>query len=107
MSRKASRKKSRSICCLPILPSSSAIRARARARSESEAGVAGAASGLSAPVTQMSLVMIIGARAISENRETLERLFQSGETSPSCDRPYSIIRLGRSRAPSVLTRSRA
>src|SRR5271157_4172178 len=46
MSRKASRKKSRSICCLPILRSSSAIRACARASSESGAGVAGAASEL-------------------------------------------------------------
>ena len=52
MSRKASRKKSRSICCLPILRSSSAIRACARASSDSGAGVAGAASGLArAPST--------------------------------------------------------
>src|SRR5208337_3860006 len=43
MSRKASRKKSRSICCLPILHSSSAISACARASSVSGAG---AASGL-------------------------------------------------------------
>src|SRR5271165_4560931 len=42
MSRKASRKKSRSICCLPILRSSSAIRACACASSVS---VAGAVSG--------------------------------------------------------------
>src|SRR5260370_4093539 len=46
MSRKASRQKSRSICCLPILRSSSAIRACARASSVDGAGVAGAAAGL-------------------------------------------------------------
>src|ERR1700752_3257249 len=42
MSRKASRKKSRSICCLPILRSSSAMRACARPSSVSGARVAGA-----------------------------------------------------------------
>jgi len=41
MSRKASRKKSRSICCLPTLRSSSAILAFARASSDAASGAGG------------------------------------------------------------------